>query len=311
MHLSISAAAVLAAMLALTALVSAPDIERRILEYFDNSLIQNLDQSEMGPEKALALIDRLCNQTVDLQGQVSGAINFGTWDFLTWEQYRTGPGQGQELNPWYAAHGDWMTFRGACFFQQYSTWNQNSETSESTHYRNTQLYASWRSTITKVYIPGFSAETNLPSRVVPVQNRMTAFRIFENLYGLPARIVNAWVGLSENLVEPSMIRKVVGVDIPRCSEFWWTATTVERYVRVQWVFQVDWFYYNSNGVSGAVENWLGRGYEWKYVTSSGAWIDGHGVTKQTPAEDPYTLKPTLVSLPPDQCKPPRVRGREL
>jgi hypothetical protein len=312
MHLSLSAPAVLAAILALTGLVSAPDTERRLLQFFDNSVIRNLDESEMGPEKALALIDALCNQTVDGNGQVSGAVNLDTWDFLTWAQYRNGPGQDQDLNHWYAAHGDWATFQGACFYQQYETWNQNSITSESTHYKNKKQTGQARSGYIDVDIPGFSAETNLPSRVVPMSNRYQAVHIFKNLYGLPEEIKNMWVGLSNDFIQPRKIRKNVSRYVPACCQVWWTATTVERYVRVQWVFSVDGFYYNFNGNSGAVESWLGRGSEWKFVTSSGAWIDGHGVTKQDPGEDGYYVvnDPQVADLPPNNCNPgPRIGRR--
>jgi hypothetical protein len=287
MHMSISAAAVLAAMLVLTGLVSAPDVEKRQLEFFDNSLIQDLDESEMGPEKALALMDSLCSQQRDELGRVSGAINVKTWTFMTWQEYQNGPGEGQDLNPWYAAHGEWNTFRGHCFFHQYSAWYEDGITSKSEYYHQYGDSGGTRKIIIFVDTPGFSAETSLPSLMAQVRDQPTDLvPIFDKLVGLPESIRKLWVGLS-TFVEPRKTRMDLTGAIPACSTGWMTATTVERFVRVRQVFEVEHFYYNSDGNSGAVNSWLERGFEWKFVTSSGAWIDGHGVAKQTPEERSY------------------------
>jgi hypothetical protein len=61
--LSIAAAGVLVTLLELAGFVgSATHINMRQFEFFDNSPIQNLDELEMGPEKAFALVDDLCSQ---------------------------------------------------------------------------------------------------------------------------------------------------------------------------------------------------------------------------------------------------------
>jgi hypothetical protein len=64
---------------------SAAHIDMRQFEFFDNYLIQKLNELEMGPKKALALIDGLCSQEGDEEDNVSAALNI-----LTWEQYRNG-----------------------------------------------------------------------------------------------------------------------------------------------------------------------------------------------------------------------------
>jgi hypothetical protein len=305
MHLSIPAAAVLV----LTGFVSANDIERRQLEFFDNSLIEDLDKSELGPEKALALIDDLCSQPRDEDGQVSGAINIETWTFMTWAEYLKGPGEGQDLNTWYAAHGKWNTFRGHCFFHQYAAWYQDGMTSSSIRYKNYGLSRGSRQIRIDVNIPGFSAETNLPSLMAQVQDQPTDLvPLFNNLVGLPERIKDWWVGLS-TFVEPRTIRMQNNRGIPECHEGWDTAVTVERFVRIRQVFEVDRFYYNSDGKHGAVESWLQRGFEWHFVTSSGGWIDGHGAAKQGPYETSYcNLQTHINALPLEVCEANR-RGR--
>jgi hypothetical protein len=40
-------------------------------------------------------------------------------------------------------------------------------------------------------------------------------------------------------------------------------------------------------VSVTLDGWEERGYGWQFVTSSSAWIDGHGVAKQAPHDLSY------------------------
>jgi hypothetical protein len=133
MHLSIFAAVVLAALLASTGLVhSWPTDDMRVFEYFDNSLIQDLDDTFfLGPDGALDLIDRICSQEKDADGTVSGAINRFEKKFLTWEKYREGPGRDYDPNYYHRAHAQWETFKVYCFWHQYAAWYETGLVSTS------------------------------------------------------------------------------------------------------------------------------------------------------------------------------------
>jgi hypothetical protein len=300
MRLSISAAVILAALLVSTRLVHS----QRQFEFFDNSLISNLDETDLGPEKALSLIDKLCSQEKDAENMVSGAVNILSGDFLNWTDYRKGPGQYYDINHYYAAHTPWETFKGTCFFHQYATWYKDGVTSEGTHRENTEPKYQTRHLPINVEIPGFTAETSIPSQMGPVQDRLTALNIFRNLRGLPEKILMLWIGFTI-WTEPQMRYHNLAKTVPGCSDNWLTATTVERFVRVRWVFKVDHFNFDYSTGGDSVDSWEGRGSGWKYVTSSSAWIDGHGIAKQTPDDLSYIhLQALHTALPAEEeCRP--------
>jgi hypothetical protein len=302
MHLSTSASISLAALLVLTGFVQSAN--PRQYEVFDNPLVQDLDDTEMGPQKALALIDRLCGQLQpeDEDIKVSGAINVLTWDFLPWAEYIHGPGAGQDITKYYAAHAPWQTFNGSCFFNQYGTWYEDGETSTGTVRTNLGWVPQTRRLPIKIQVPGFSGMTSLPSMLQRVQNPLSVLSIFRDLDGLPEDLLFGWVGFTQSIY-PQEIYKEFAPRVPACTEAWITATIVERFVRVLWTFHVETYNYNSALEQGSVGSWRNKGYEWQYVWSTSGWVDGRGVARQLPTEDSYfNTEPHYLALPPDECK---------
>jgi hypothetical protein len=155
-----------------------------------------------------------------------------------------------------------------------------------------------------IEIAGFSAQTNIPSQMAVVQNRVTASNIFLGLVTLPKTIVTTWLGISL-FMEPQYVSTKITKQFPACTEGRLTAVTVDRYVRVRWVLQVVTYNFKfSHGPGSITANTWEDKDGWEYLTSGSGWIDAGGVALMLPTEHGYVnIQRYYTALPPEKCKP--------
>jgi hypothetical protein len=245
-------------------------------------------------DQANDLIDRLCGQ-VDGNGAVSGAINIQTGDFMTWAEYRAGPGN--DGNPDYNyAVGQWETFWGSCSLAALSTWSQNGPITTG----NLEFNVRWDNALAvartlpiNIYLPGFHCRMTLPSLYPRIASPFDCAVEFGELPGLPEWVTTPlqWWGYTRTQdTYLSLDDPPGGLIIPPCHSADCTATTAMRVVRAVRVFHVHQYSWNNaRGISANVDSWQdwGREDHWDFIYSSAGYIDGLGLTLMRPGDYGY------------------------
>jgi hypothetical protein len=260
-----------------------PERNRRQMQTPDFH-IQDLDLL-VGPEMGLKFFDQICEQPLDSDGGVSGAYNPTTNEFMTWTAYLATVGRNYNPNVFHAAHRQWHTFRGECFWNQYQTYVEDGPTTKGPSFLNNQPTYQTRPVYVQYYDPGFEARTSIPSWVEACKDRQYIITLFENLVGLE-RVITVWEALRNPEPQIRMFRRKQSL-IP-FSSFHFTVTTVVRTVRVTRVFFVTgWFSTDQNNQGMVGTGWMGWGAQFIHVQSPSAWIEGIGLQRQRPDPASY------------------------
>jgi hypothetical protein len=233
---------------------------------------------------AFDMINNLCSQEPDRFGYVYGAINHGTMRFMTWADYRNGPGAGGDPLFLYSSF-HWETFQGRCKFEAGSTWVESLDSTDGPRWENWGLTPWDRFLTIDVRRPAFKCTTTLISQQANVRDQVSMMELYNNLPGIPGSIMRSW---DWNHLFDTIISYTFRYNIPPCREARLVSIRTLRTVRANWVFRVQvycWSY--GPGAEEVQYSWRGQGGGWRKVYSPGGYIDGTALTMQLP--DPKSI----------------------
>jgi hypothetical protein len=282
----------ISAFLVLAALIQAQPQPPQQRLYLDFPTFVAGDLSTLyPPNTALDIINRLCSQVADNEGFVSGALNFETFTFMTWDEYRNGPGADADPEYYYSWVG-WETFRGICHFEAGATWVVDVAPTIGPRWEN-WAWLPWQRELTvDIRMPAFKCTTTLISSQNNVRSFILMSTMFHDLLGLPVAVSQTWDWVRyADEVEPY----TYPYDIPPCRAAFLSASKTLRTVRAYQVFQIDGYYWNFGpGAGDRVGTWRGAGEIWERVYSSGGYIDGTALAMQAPDEYIVFFRHTYV-----------------